>query len=117
MVMMVTMNVRLEVDMGGELHGAIWKAVRHAMLGWTLVMVRLSLVVLMTDKLVEALHTETLHLVTGALGGCLSLGHSCDNFDFETAQSSLALGVWRVWRDRNGLSGVEDELKNVSFRP
>lgn len=117
MVVMVAMTVRLEVDMGGELHSAIWKTVRHSMLGWTLVMVRFGLVVLMTDELVEALHTETLHLVTGALSGCLGLGYSCDDFDFETAQGSLALGVWRVWGDGNGLSGVEDELQSVGFRP
>lgn len=86
------------------------------MLGWTLVMVRLGLVVLVTDKLVEALHTETLHLMTGAHGGCLGLGYSCDDFNFETAQGSLTLGVWRIWRDGDGLGGVEDELQNVGFR-
>ncbi len=31
-VMMVALPVRLEMDVGGELHGAIWKAVRHSML-------------------------------------------------------------------------------------
>ena len=117
MVMVVDMTVRLEVDVGGELHGAIGKTETRSMLACALVVMRLVMVVLMTDDLVEALHTETLHLVASALGGCLGLSHSCDGFGKETAQGGLTFGVWRVRRDGNGLSRVEDELQNVGFRP
>ena len=88
------------------------------MLAWALVVVvvGLGLVLLMAHELVEAPHTETLHLVAGALGGCLGLGHSRDHLGKETAHGGLTFGVWRVWIDRNGLDIVEEELQNVSFR-
>lgn len=113
-VMVVSVTVRLKVDVGGELHGAIWKTVRHPMLA--LLVVGLGLVVLMAHKFVEALHAETLHLVARGLGGCLGLSHSCDDLGEDTAQDGLTFGVWRIWRDGNGLGGVKDELQNVGSR-
>ena len=87
------------------------------MLAWTLVVVvGLGLVLLMAHKLVEAPHAETLHLVAGALGGCLGLGHSRDDLGKETAHGGLTFGVWGVWIDRNGLDGVEEELQIVNHR-
>lgn len=53
---MVAIAERPEVDMGGKLHGAIWKAVRHSMLAWALVVMGVGLV-FVPGKLVEALHT------------------------------------------------------------
>ena len=115
MVMMVAMTMRLELDVGWELHGTIWKTVGHSMLAWAQVVVRLGLVVLMAHKLVEAPHTETLHLVAGALGRCFGLGHSRDDLGKETAHGGFTFGIWRVWIDGNGLDGVKEELQNVSF--
>ena len=107
----MAMTERLEMDVGRELHGAIWKTVRHSVLAWALVMVvRVGRVLFVANKLVDALHTETLHLVAGALSGCFGLGYSGDNLGEETAQIRLTFGVWRVWIDRNGLSGVEEVL-------
>ena len=112
MVMMVAMTLRLELDVGWKLHGAIWKTVRHSMLAWALVVVMgLSLVLLVADKLVDASHTETLHLVASALGGCFGLGYSRDDLGKETAHGSLTFGVGRVWIDGNGLDGVKEELR------
>ena len=117
-VVMVAMTVRLEVDVGWKLHGAIWKAVWHSiMLAWTLVMVGVRVrmrVVLVARELVEALHTETLHLVAGSLSRRFGLGHAGDHLGEDAAQNGLTLGVWGVWRERDGLGRVEDELENVS---
>lgn len=115
-VMMMAMTMRLEVDMGGELHSAIWKALRLSMLAWAFVVMGVGLVLLVAGNLVEALHTEALHLVTSVLGGCLGLSHSRDDLGEDTAQDSLTFGIWRVWRDGNGLDVMKDEmLRNVSF--
>lgn len=95
MDVMVTMAVRLEVNVGGKLHGAIWKAVRHFMLAWTFVVVRVGVkVVLVPGELVEALHTETLHLVAGSLGRRLGFGHASDHLGEDAAQDSFTFGVW-----------------------
>lgn len=116
-VVVVAMAVRLELDVGGELHGAIWKAVRHSMLARALVVVGMGVgVVLVPCELVEALHTETLHLVAGSLGRCLGSGNTGDHLGEDAAQDGLTFGVWGVWREGNGLGGVEDELDNVSFQ-
>ena len=90
---MVAMAERLEVNMGGELHGAIWKAVRHSVLAWALVLVGLG-VIFVPNKLVEALHTETLHLVAGSLGGCLGFGHTGNHLGKDAAQDGLTFSVW-----------------------
>lgn len=117
MMVMVAMAVRLEVNVGGELgelHGAIWKAVRHSMLACALVVgVR---VVLVPSELVEALHTETLDLVAGSFGGSLGFGHACNHLGEDAAQDGLTFGIWGVRRDGNGLGGVEDELDTISFK-
>ena len=112
---MVTVTRGVEAEVGWELHGAIWKAVRHSMLAWTMVvvMVRLDLV---ANKLVEALYAETLHLVAGALGGCLGPGHSRDDLGEETAHGRLTFCVRGVWIDRDGLERMEEELQSVSLR-
>ena len=110
-VMMVAMTMRLELDVSRELHGAIWKTVRHSMFAWALVVVvGLGLVLLMTHKLVEAPHAETLHLMAGALGGCFGLGYACGDLGKETAYGGLTFGVWRVWINGNEFDGVEEEL-------
>ena len=94
----VAMAVRLEVDVGGELpelQAAIWKAVRHSMLAWTLVVVRVGVeVVLVPGELVETLHTETLHLVAGSLGRRLGFGDAGDHLGEDAAQDGLTFGVW-----------------------
>ena len=113
-VVMMTMAVRLEVDVRRELHGAIWKAVRHSMLAWTLVVVGMG-VRLVPAELVEALHTETFHLMAGSLGRRLGFGDAGDHLGEDAAQDGLTFGVWGVWRDGDGLGGVEDELDDVSF--
>lgn len=118
MVVMVAMAVRFEVDVGGKLHGAIWKAVRHSMLAWTLMMVGMGMgmeLVFVSRELVEALHTETLHLVAGSFSRRLGLGHARDHLGEDAAQDGLAVGVGGVWRDGDGLGGVEDELNKISF--
>ena len=38
-VVVVAIAEGLEVDVGGELHGAVWKPMRHSMLAWALVVV------------------------------------------------------------------------------
>lgn len=113
MAVMVAMTVRFEVYVGGKLHGAIWKAVRHSMLAWAFVVVGMG-VVLVPGELVEALRTEKLHLVAGSLGRRLGFGHASDHLGEDAAQDGLTFGVWGVWRDRDGLGGVKDELENVS---
>lgn len=112
-VVVVDMALRFKGNVGGELHSTIWEAVRHSMVARTLVMVRVGLV-LVPSELVEAFHTETLHLVTGSLGRRLRFGHANDHFGKDAAQDSLTLGVWGVWRDGDGLGGVKYELNSVS---
>ena len=116
MVMMMAMTVRPKVDVRGELHGAIWKAVRHSMFAGTLVMMGVGDMILVADELVEALHTETLHLVASTLGGCLGLSHAGNDLAKDTAQDSLTFGVRRVGGDRNGFDGVEDKLHDVNSK-
>lgn len=115
---MVAMAVRLEMDVGGELHGAVWKAVRHShsMLSRALVVVRVGVgVVLVSCELVEALHTEALHLMASSLGRRLGLGDTSEHLGEDAAQDGLAFGVWGVRREGNGLGGVQDKLVNVSL--
>lgn len=109
------MAVRLEVNVGGELHGAVWKAVRHAMLALTLVVIGVG-VVLVPGELVEALHTEMLDLMAGGLGRILGFGHAGDHLCEDAAQDGLTFGVWGVWRNGDSLDGVEDELIIVYFQ-
>lgn len=114
-VVVMAMTVWLELDVGGELHGTIGKAVRHSMLAGALVVVGVG-VVLVPRELVEALHTETLHLVASSLGRRLGFGDTGDHLGEDAAQDGLTFGVWGVWREGNGLGGVEDELDNISLR-
>ena len=113
-VVVVDMAMRFEGNVGGELHSTIWETVRHPMVARTLVVVGVGLV-LVPSELVEAFHTETLHLVTGSLGRRLRFGHASNHLGKNAAQNSLTLGVWGVWRDGDGLSGVKYELDSVSF--
>ena len=95
MVVVVAMAVRLELNVGGELHGAIWKAVRHSMLARALVVVGMGVrVVLVPRELVEALHTETLHLVASSLCRRLGFGNTGNHFGEDAAQDGLTFGVW-----------------------
>ncbi len=71
--------------------------------------------ILVARKLVEALHTETLHLVASAMGGCLGLSHSRNDLGKDTAQDGFTFGVRRVWRDGNSLDGMADNLQKVGF--
>ena len=114
MVVMVAMAVRPKVEVGGELHGAIWEAVRHPMLLWTLVVVGMG-VVLVPGELVEALHTETLHLVASSLGRRLGFGHTGDHLGEDAAQNGLALGVWGVRRHGDIFGRMKNELDKFSF--
>lgn len=114
MVVMVAVTVRLEVDVRGELHGPIWKAVRHSMIAGAVMWMRVMFV---PSELVQAFHTETLHLVAGSLSRRLGFGHAGNHFGEDAAQDGLTFGIWRVWRDRDGLGGMGDELDNVSLGP
>ena len=64
----------------------------------------------------EAFHTEMLHLMAGGLSRRLGFRHASHHFREDAAQNGLTFGVWRVWRDRDGLGGVEDELDGSSFQ-
>ena len=114
-VVVVAIAEGLEVDVGRELHGAVWKAMRHSMLAWALVVVWVGLG-LVPGELMEAFHTEMLHLVAGGLSRRLGFGHASHHFREDAAQNGLTFGVWGVWRDRDGLGRVEDELDDFSFQ-
>ena len=65
------------------------------MLAWALVVVGVG-VRLVPGELVEALHTETFHLMAGSLGRGLGFGHASDHLGEDAAQDGLTLGVWGV---------------------
>lgn len=111
-VVVVAMAVRLEVNVRGKLHGAVWKSVGHSILAWTLVVMGMGMgvgVVLVAGELVEAFHTEMLDLMAGSLGRILGFGHAGDHFGEDAAQDGFTFGVWGVWRNGDSLDGVEDE--------
>ena len=110
-VMMMMVARGLELDVSGKLDGAVWAAVRDCHVAFVAMLV---VVGFMACEFMEAFHAYALHFVSGALGGCFGLVSAGDKLGEDAADNVSTFGVGSVRRRRDGVDGVERELRIIS---
>ena len=114
-VAVAVMIHRLELNVAGKFHDTIGTAVGNGHATFVAFVMLTLVMMLVAGELVEAFHADTLHLVSGALGGGLGFVDADHKLGEDATEDAFTSGIWGVRRSGDGGDGMKCQLESGQF--